>query len=110
AARFRGSLLHSLASNSYDLLTACMCLDNLLLAPVMVSREGAHEMKRIIDGVTYNTDTSTRLAQSEYETEYSHEEKSCIGTLYQTRGGAFFVHEAIDIGWVDEIQEDVWRN
>ena len=67
-------------------------------------------MKRIIDGVTYNTDTSTRLAQSEYETEYNHESKPCIGTLYQTRGAAFFVHEAINIGWVDELQEEIWRN
>src|SRR6266849_3850033 len=52
-------------------------------------------MKRIVDGVTYNTDTSTALAESSWE-ENDHngvriaEHKD---TLYQTRGGAFFVHE-----------------
>jgi predicted HicB family RNase H-like nuclease len=52
--------------------------------------------KRIIDGVTYNTDTSTLIAQSEYEVDYKRERAECFGQLYQTRGGAFFVHERID--------------
>jgi hypothetical protein len=59
-------------------------------------------MKRIIDGVTYNTDTSTVLARSEYETAYNHQDRHCEGTLYQTRGGAFFVAEEIDLGRKDE--------
>ena len=55
-------------------------------------------MKRIIDGVTYNTDTSARLASSDYETFYNHENRPCEGTLYQTRGGAFFIWETIELG------------
>ncbi|MGJ0426982.1 hypothetical protein [Methylocystis sp.] len=64
-------------------------------------------MKRIIDGVTYNTDTSTLLAKSEYSTEYNHVEYPCEGRLYQTRGGAFFVHEVIDLGYDRELDERV---
>lgn len=56
------------------------------------------QMKRIIDGVTYNTDTSTRLAVSEGEALYANEPYPCQSTLYQTRGGAFFIHERIDLG------------
>ncbi len=55
-------------------------------------------MKRIIDGVTYNTDTSTKLARSEYKAQYNHTTYPCVGLLYQTRGGAYFVHENIDLG------------
>jgi predicted HicB family RNase H-like nuclease len=62
-------------------------------------------MKRIIDGVTYNTDTSTRIARSEYDTEYNHEDRPCDGTLYQTRGGAFFVHQCISLGNDEDGQE-----
>lgn len=48
-------------------------------------------MKRIIDGVTYNTDTATPAATWEYE---NHDGYETTATLYQTRGGAFFiVHE-----------------
>jgi hypothetical protein len=46
-------------------------------------------MKRIINGVTYNTDASVRLARSEWE----EDDGQVTGTLYQTRGGAFFVVE-----------------
>ena len=46
-------------------------------------------MKRIVNGVTYNTDTSTRLAQASWE----QDGEQFVGTLYQTRGGAFFVDE-----------------
>jgi hypothetical protein len=49
-------------------------------------------MKRIVNGVTYNTDTSTRLAQSRWEPEAG---ESVLGTLHQTRGGAFFVDQEI---------------
>jgi predicted HicB family RNase H-like nuclease len=55
-------------------------------------------MKRIIDGVTYNTDTSTELASLKYKAEYRHESYPCDGVLYQTRGGAFFVVLKIDLG------------
>ncbi len=63
-------------------------------------------MKRIIDGVTYNTDTSTLLAFSEYErSEYDGGGRS-EEWLYQTRGGAYFLHIRIhgaqrseDGGW-----------
>jgi hypothetical protein len=51
-------------------------------------------MKRIVDGVTYNTDTATRLARTEWEDDNRYEPTygwDCVGELYQTRGGAFFV-------------------
>lgn len=48
-------------------------------------------MKRIINGVTYNTNTSTAIAQA----KWSDESERTTGTLYQTRGGAFFVHEEV---------------
>ena len=48
-------------------------------------------MKRIIDGVTYNTDTSTMVALFDQPASH-HNPTSKTGTLYQTRGGAFFVH------------------
>jgi predicted HicB family RNase H-like nuclease len=67
-------------------------------------------MKRIIDGVTYNTDTSTRLARSEYETAYNHEDRHCEGDLYQTRGGAFFVWETIYLDGVDDDGEPRTRD
>jgi hypothetical protein len=44
-------------------------------------------MKRIVNGVTYNTDTSTLLAKSRWESDND----DTLGSLYQTRGGAFFV-------------------
>ena len=56
-------------------------------------------MKRIIDGVTYNTDTSTRIAASEYDGEYNFESRDCKAVLYQTRGGAFFVQETVKLDW-----------
>jgi predicted HicB family RNase H-like nuclease len=53
-------------------------------------------MKRIIDGMTYNTDTSTRIAEAKWEDDgVSHD-----GVLYQTRGGAFFVdYETVKQVW-----------
>jgi hypothetical protein len=47
-------------------------------------------MKKIVNGVTYNTQTSTALARSTWEPE---QHTTVQGTLYQTRGGAFFVDE-----------------
>lgn len=52
-------------------------------------------MKRIINGVTFNTDTSTMLAQSEYEgSDRIYGKVPVVETLYQTRSGAFFVHRS----------------
>ena len=67
-------------------------------------------MKRIIDGVAYNTDTSTVIARSEYEGEYNHRNSNCIATLYQTRGGAFFVVETFNLGWDEETRLDDIRD
>lgn len=52
-------------------------------------------MKRIIDGVTYNTDTATLIARSEWVETYFNgnpPDERHDRRLYQTRGGAFFVH------------------
>lgn len=54
-------------------------------------------MKRIVNGMTYNTDTSTMLAQSEWE----RDDGKVLGVLYQTRGGAYFVHE--------QLTQEVWN-
>lgn len=67
-------------------------------------------MKRIIDGVTYNTATSTLLARSDYEVDYNHSERPCQGMLYQTRAGAYFVHQIIDVGWDDETSQIEYRH
>lgn len=45
-------------------------------------------MKRIVNGVTYNTETSTAVAKASWE---GNEGEQITGVLYQTRGGAFFV-------------------
>jgi hypothetical protein len=53
-------------------------------------------VKRIIDGKTYNTDTSTLIARSDYE-EINYDEVVIARyaySLYQTRGGAFFIDTA----------------
>jgi hypothetical protein len=53
-------------------------------------------MKRIINGTTYNTDTSTLIARSEYEE--TNRDDIVIAryaySLYQTRGAAFFLDTA----------------
>jgi hypothetical protein len=67
-------------------------------------------MKRIIDGVTYNTDTSTALAKSEYYTGYNHQDLHCVGTLFQTRGGAFFVWQKIELDRADEDGNPITRD
>jgi hypothetical protein len=59
-------------------------------------------MKRIIYGVTYNTDTSTALAFSEVRSD----EGSLKRTLYLTRGGAFFEdRESTHYVWRERGQE-----
>src|SRR6516164_9550519 len=47
--------------------------------------EGEEAVKRVVNGVSYNTETSTKLGECRWE-----EGK---GVLYQTRDGAFFVDE-----------------
>ena len=50
-------------------------------------------MKRVVDGVTYNTVTSSLVAVSEWEEDDQGPKKSIGVTqeLFQTRGGAFFL-------------------
>jgi len=56
------------------------------------------QMKRIVNGVTYNTDTSTRLATSAWD-----DDGKITETLYQTRGGAFFLHrQTVGQVWNEE--------
>jgi hypothetical protein len=64
-------------------------------------------MKRIVNAVTYNTETSSVLARHEWEDPgYDGLAVTGSGTLYQTRGGAFFVHtEKTVIEW-DEIERE----
>jgi predicted HicB family RNase H-like nuclease len=52
--------------------------------------KGEAIMKWVKDGVSYNTATSTPLAKA--TTDDDGEGKNFEGTLYKTRGGAFFVH------------------
>ena len=59
-------------------------------------------MKRLIDGVTYNTDTATLLARSEYEGDWNNKECPIKGELYRTRGGAFFIVEHVTVGLLDK--------
>lgn len=49
-------------------------------------------MKRIINGVSFNTETSTEIAKYEFEEGEGAEQRSVVETLCQTRGGAFFTH------------------
>ena len=46
-------------------------------------------MKRIVNGVTYNTDTSTKLAQTDCEDD---DGKDGLDVLYVTQGGAFYLY------------------
>jgi len=68
-------------------------------------------MKRIIEGKTYNTDTSTKVARWEYKDQDEYE---TIATLYKTRGGAFFIVHEWEVkiegkrGYEDEIKEKVY--
>src|SRR5262245_19388563 len=58
-------------------------------------------MKRIVDGRTYNTETSTLLAKAEWvKADMPHQGADCEGALYQTLGGrrpVFFVTLALDL-------------
>jgi predicted HicB family RNase H-like nuclease len=67
-------------------------------------------MKRIVNGVTYNTDTATRLAQSLWTEIFWGSEPADLvqGVLYQTRGGAFFdVKEITRTEWDERERSEV---
>ena len=49
-------------------------------------------MKRIVNGLAYDTNKSTEIARSEYETDSGG---MVYATLYQTAGRAFFEHRNI---------------
>ena len=62
-------------------------------------------MKRIVDGLTYNTETSRLVAKAEWDSEdqYSpHYGAKCESELYQTRGGAFFQVTTVHLETRDE--------
>jgi hypothetical protein len=60
-------------------------------------------LKRIVDGVTYNTATSRLLATSTWE---DHDNDEHEEELYQTRGGAFFlVNTVTKKVWVERDRE-----
>ena len=61
-------------------------------------------MKRIVDGVTYNTDTSTRLARK-YRDGLGKSEKF-VETLRQTRGGAYFLVQKHTVEKWDERERE----
>ena len=46
-------------------------------------------MKRIVNGMTYNTDTALKFAKA----EWSKDGTENTGIFYKTRGGAFFMHQ-----------------
>ena len=57
-------------------------------------------MKRVIDGKTYNTDTSTVVGRYEYKNQ---NENDVEATVYLNKGGAFFIlHQ-----WQVEFEETV---
>jgi predicted HicB family RNase H-like nuclease len=55
-------------------------------------------MKRVVNGLAYDTASSTVIARAEYETEVGRENRMCYATLYRTPGGAFFEHQQISDG------------
>ena len=60
-------------------------------------------MKRIIDGVAYNTDTATVLAQTKWEDKDDRgRDTDVTATLYETPKGAFFLAKEIETTWVVE--------
>jgi predicted HicB family RNase H-like nuclease len=78
----------------------------------LASNREENTMKRVIDGVTYNTDTATLIAKADDDTEldkYSGEPaKSLELRLYQTRGGAFFLHMHTETSRANS--EGEWRD
>jgi predicted HicB family RNase H-like nuclease len=66
-------------------------------------------VKRIIDGRTYNTDTSTLIARYEYVDDKGYD---TTANIFQNRNGAFFiVHEWSEEtvkGW-DDYEKEKWE-
>ena len=62
-------------------------------------------MKRIVNGLAYDTAKSAMIARAEYETEVGGEERMCYAILYRTLGGAFFEHQQISEGEDEDGQE-----
>ncbi len=58
-------------------------------------------MKRVVNGVTYDTNTATVLARQDWDNGDDEGGDRGVQTLYQTRGGAFFV-------WTDG-EKTVWN-
>jgi len=65
-------------------------------------------MKRIIGGVAYNTETSTEIAKHEFELTEDGEDAG-FEILYQTRGGAFFLHSLKRTRIRDEADPSITR-
>jgi predicted HicB family RNase H-like nuclease len=51
-------------------------------------------VKRIVKGLAYDTDASTLIAKSEYP-DANNADHFVYGSLYRTRGGAFFEHQFV---------------
>ena len=68
-------------------------------------------MKRIIDSVSYNTDTATKIAfaqENDSDTD-GITIKRMEWTLYPTRGGAFLLHLHEDELEHDEDGDAIWK-
>jgi hypothetical protein len=57
-------------------------------------------MRQAIDGVRYDTEASTRIAEKGNCTPlYNHKVLDCEAILYQTRYGACFLHQTFGRDW-----------
>jgi predicted HicB family RNase H-like nuclease len=65
-------------------------------------------MKRIVNGVTYNTQTSTALAEKPWgdASPDNTTENFGVDHLYQTRGGAFFLDEQVNCRLWDQNERE----
>jgi len=60
-------------------------------------------MRRIVNGIAYNTDTSAAVAKYEWTSQDQRgNEWDLTGTLYQTHKGVFFVHVHSALEWFDQ--------
>jgi HicB family len=62
-------------------------------------------MKRIVNGLAYDTDKSDLIARADYAVDVGGEERMCYATLYRTRGGAFYEYQRISEGEDEDGQE-----
>ncbi len=106
----RRNRLHMLAS---ILLTCLPLITSLQVTFSHASK--VYQMKRIIDGVTYNTDTAMVVARSAWKEEASYGTPDTDHTdiLYRTRGNAFFLVERREFvkkdrneEWIDVQEHD----